>query len=234
MKRIAVTGGSGGVGRHVVLDLLAHGYDVINLDCARPAQHVCPFVKLDVTNYPAVFAALRGCEAVVHLAANPSPDQEHMEAAERFNHNTVSVFNVFNAAAAHGIRRVVWASSDTVLGYPYERVRPLYFPVDEAHPVQPQNGYALSKYLCEELARQVSRLWGLSIIGLRFSNIHYTDPAGRAHYGAVPGYWTSPFQRKFNLWGYVDVRDAVQSVRLGLEADVSGAECSTLLQPTRS
>lgn len=224
MQRIAVTGGSGGAGSHVILDLLARGYEVINLDRAKPASKVCPFIKIDLTNYKAVFSALTNCTAIVHLGANPSPDEDHATGADRFNHNTAGVFNVFNAAAALGIQRVIWASSDTVLGYPYEKVQPLYLPADELHPAQPQNGYALSKSICEELARQMSRAFGMTIIGLRFSNIHYPNPALRTNYGLVPGYWSDPRKRKFNLWGYVDVRDVAQSVRLSLKADIAGAE----------
>ena len=70
----------------------------------------------------------------------------------------------------------------------------------------------------------MSRLHGMTIIGLRFSNIHYADPAMRTNYTLVPGYWDNPLKRKFNLWGYVDVRDVVQSVRLCLEAGIVGAE----------
>ncbi len=224
MERIAVTGGSGGAGSHVIGDLLERGYEVVNLDREKPAKTVCPFIKLDLTNYRAVFTALSSCQAVIHLGANPSPDHDHATGAERFNHNTAGVFNVFNAAAASGIRRVVWASSDTVLGYPYDRVTPRYLPADDLHPVQPQNGYALSKSICEELARQMSRLYDMTIIGLRFSNIHYADPTRRANYSLVPHHWDHPEKRKFNLWSYVDVRDVVQSVRLSLEADLTGAE----------
>jgi nucleoside-diphosphate-sugar epimerase len=124
---------------------------------------------------------------------------------------------VFAAAARLGLQRVVWASSETTLGLPFERP-PDYAPVDEAH-MYPETSYALSKVLGEEMARQFSRWSGIPIIGLRFSNIMVRDD-----YERFPSYWDDPHLRKWNLWGYVDESHVAQSVRLALEADVDGAD----------
>ena len=124
---------------------------------------------------------------------------------------------VFAAAARLGLQRVVWASSETTLGLPFERP-PDYAPVDEAH-MYPETSYALSKVLGEEAARQFSRWSGIPFIGLRFSNIMVRDD-----YERFPTYWDDPRLRKWNLWGYVDESHVAQSVRLALEADVDGAD----------
>lgn len=112
---------------------------------------------------------------------------------------------------------MVWASSETTLGLPFDRP-PDYAPVDESH-VYPETSYALSKVLGEELARQFSRWSGVPFIGLRFSNVMV-----REDYERFAGFQDDPHLRKWNLWGYVDESHVAQGVRLALEADVSGAE----------
>lgn len=224
MKKVVVTGGSGGSGRYVVRHLLEQGYDVLNLDRAAPNEDLAPFQAVDLTDYSQTAAAMNGYETVVHFGANPNPDFDFVTGADRFKNNTIGAFNVFNAAVALGMKRIVWASSETVLGFPFDDVRPDSLPVDEQHALKPQNSYALSKVVCEELARQMNRLYGIPIISLRFSNILYTGTDHPANYEALPGYWPDPFSRKFNLWGYIDARDAARSVRLSLEAGIDTAE----------
>ena len=130
----------------------------------------------------------------------------------------LSTYNVFEAARLLGLRRVVWASSETILGLPFEREPPAYAPIDEEHPARPESSYALSKLLAEELGRQLHRWSGTPYVALRFSNI--MEPGGLR---AVPSFWSDATLRRWNLWGYVDARDVAQSCRLALEADV-GAE----------
>lgn len=217
--RVVVTGGSGGAGRHVVRDLLDAGYDVVTVDLVDDGQ--APFVELDLRDGAAVLEVLAGADAVVHLAANPAPDTDPVSGTERFEHNTVTTFNVFWAAGVHGVPRVVWASSETVLGYPFT-TPPRYLPVDEDH-VAPSNGYALSKVACEELARWMHALHGTTFVGLRYSNVMHTDPEQAASYARLPDAWADPHARKENLWGYIDARDAGRAARLALEADLTGA-----------
>ncbi|GGA68375.1 UDP-glucose 4-epimerase [Neiella marina] len=218
MKRIAVTGGSGGAGRYVVQELLNHGYDVLNLDIAEPTEKLCPFQKIDLTNYQAVQGALREVDSVVHFASSPEPDFDFDTGAERFKNNTLATYNVFQAAAAHGFKRVVWASSETVLGFPFENNKPVVVPVTEDDAVQPQNSYALSKVALETIADHFATVYGVSIISLRYSNILYTHTDHPANYQAIPDYWSDPASRKFNLWGYVDARDSAVAARLALES----------------
>ena len=129
-------------------------------------------------------AALHGADAVVHLAANPKPDSTLVEGAGRFYGNTMSTYNIFNAATLLGIKRVVWASSETVLGLPFVDPPPNFAPVDESH-TYPNSSYALSKAVCEEMARQFYRWSGTSFVGLRFSNIMN----GMQAYERFPGFW---------------------------------------------
>jgi nucleoside-diphosphate-sugar epimerase len=226
MTRIAVTGGNGKAGRAVVRDLLEHGHDVLNIDRVPSTnslvlESLAPYLPADVTDFGQTLEALSGgetlpgIEAVVHLAAVPSP--VHATPDQVFRTNITSTHTVFSAAARLGLQRVVWASSETTLGLPFARP-PDYAPVDEAH-VYPESSYALSKVLGEEMARQFNRWSGIPIIGLRFSNIMI-----RQDYDEFPAFSDDPQLRKWNLWGYVDESHVTQSVRLALEADLAGAD----------
>jgi nucleoside-diphosphate-sugar epimerase len=227
MTKIAVTGGSGKAGRAVVRDLLEHGHDVLNVDLvpsadSRNPDSPAPLLLADLTDFGQTLEALSGgermpgIEAVVHLAAIPSPI--HATPDTVFRTNITSTHTVFAAAARLGLKRVVWASSETTLGLPFDRP-PDYAPIDEQHELRPESSYALSKVLGEEMARQFHRWSAIPIIGLRFSNV-----MERADYERFPSYWEDPHLRKWNLWGYVDESHVAQSVRLALEADVAGAD----------
>jgi nucleoside-diphosphate-sugar epimerase len=189
---------------------------VLSIDLVRSPELSCRQLVADVTEYGQAVDALRGARAVVHLAAIPAPGLQPDEVT--FRANTASTFNVFSAAPLLGLERVVWASSETVLGLPFEREPPAYAPIDEEHPLLPNFAYALSKLVGEELARQFHRWTGIPYVGLRFSNV--MEPHD---YERFPSYWEDAALRKWNLWGYVDARDVAQSCRLALSADV-GAE----------
>ena len=217
MKTTVVTGGSGKAGRAVVDDLTTQGFDVLNADIAATANPDAPDRRVDLTDLGQTVEALHGADAVVHLAAIPAP---RIETPERtFYTNITSTYNVFHAARVLSIKRVVWASSETTLGLPFEREKPAYAPIDEQHPLYPESSYALSKVLSEEMARQFARWEGMSFVGLRISNIMEEHD-----YERFPEFWDDPYLRKWNLWGYVDARDVAQACRLGLEAEIDGAE----------
>jgi nucleoside-diphosphate-sugar epimerase len=222
MKRVIVTGGSGKVGRACVEELLQHGYEVFNVDQARPTKALCPFTRVDLTDFGQTVEALsgiddlyHGVEAVVHLAAIPAPAQ--FSNSVTFTVNTVSTYNIFEAVRKLGIKNVVWASSETLLGIPYN-VPPPYLPVDEEYPARPETSYSLSKLLGEEMAKQYCR-WDqdLKIVGLRFSNVMEPED-----YAKFPGYDSDAKLRGWNLWGYIDSRDAAQAIRKALEAPLKG------------
>lgn len=216
-RSIVVTGGSGKAGRPVVRRLVEAGYRVLNVDLAPSPENVARFLRADLTEFGQVIDALKGADAVVHLAAIPAPRMQTDEVT--FRTNITSTYNVFSAAATLGLKRVVWASSETVLGLPFERVQPDYAPIDELSPLYPESAYALSKVTGEELARQFNRWSGIPFIALRFSNVIEPDD-----YARFSGFWGDPNLRKWNLWGYVDARDVARACQRALEADVSGAE----------
>jgi nucleoside-diphosphate-sugar epimerase len=220
MGRVVVTGGSGKAGRAVVRDLLEHGQDVLSVDLVPSPSHEVAReqqIVADLTDYGETVEVLRGADSVVHLAAIPAPGLRPDELT--FRVNTTSTYNVFSAAPLLGLRRVVWASSETVLGLPFEREQPAYAPIDEEHPPYPEFSYALSKLISEEMARQFNRWTGIPYVGLRFSNIMEPED-----YERFPGFWDDAALRRWNLWGYVDARDVAQACRLALESDLGGAE----------
>lgn len=217
MKRIVVTGGSGKAGRAVVRDLLEHDYDVLNVDLAPSIDPVAPFLKADLTDFGQTVEALADAHGLVHLAAIPAPGM--LPEQKTFQINMSSTYNVFAAAALHKYERVVWASSETTFGLPFDDPQPHYAPVDERHQLYPQSSYALSKVAGEELGRHFARWTGIPYIALRFSNV--MEPHD---YARFESWQDNPNVRKWNLWSYVDGRDAAQSCRLGLTADISGAE----------
>ena len=224
MTRVVVTGGSGKVGRACVADLLAHGYDVVNVDSVPPGEESCPFVQADLTDFGQALEVLsevddrlRNIDALVHLAAIPAPGRNPN--AVIFKVNTLSTYNVFEAARRVGIRNIVWASSETVLGLPFDSPPP-FAPVDEEYTGRPESAYSLSKLLGEEMAKQFCR-WDpeLKTIGLRFSNV--MEPAD---YARFPSFDADARLRKWNLWAYIDARDAAQAIRLAIEAPIKGAD----------
>ncbi len=214
--KVAVTGASGKAGRACVRELLHREHDVRSVDVVPPVEPAAPFLFADLTDFGQTVECLAGVEAVVHLAAIPAPNI-HTEQAT-FRTNMLSTYNVFEAARLLRLDRVVWASSETILGLPFDREPPAYAPIDEEHPPRPESSYALSKLLSEELGRQLHRWTGTPHVALRFSNI--MEPPD---YERFPSFWSDASLRRWNLWGYVDARDVAQSCRLALDADV-GAE----------
>ncbi|HEY9411388.1 MAG TPA: NAD(P)-dependent oxidoreductase [Jiangellaceae bacterium] len=221
---IIVTGGSGQAGRACVRDLREHGYDVTSVDLVAPADPDVRHSRVDLTDFGQTVAAFSAVDdriadvtGIVHLAAIRAPGLAPN--ATTFATNTLSTYNVFEAARVLGIRNVVWASSETVLGLPFDTPPP-YVPVDEDYPGRPESAYSLSKLVGETMAEQFCR-WDptMKIIGLRLSNV--MDPE---HYAAFRDFQDDPARRKWNLWGYIDARDAAQAIRLALESDLAGAE----------
>ena len=215
--RVCVTGGSGRAGRAVVADLLEHGFGVVSTDLVAPrvGPGAAVTIRTDLTDYGQAAEVLAGVDAVVHLANIPAPGIH--TPAVTFNANVAMNFNVFRAASEAGVARVVWASSETTLGLPFD-VPPRYAPVDEDHYPVPTTTYALSKVASETIAGHIAQWSGIPFIALRFSNI-----LGPADYQEFPSYWEDPTARKWNLWGYIDERDAATACRLALGADITGS-----------
>jgi UDP-glucose 4-epimerase len=211
---ILVTGGSGLVGRYVV-DVLSQTHKVSILDIREPASPK-PFYWVDIMNLPALVNALsHGFDAIVHMAGIPHPLDE---AAEKvFMVNVVGTFNVLEAAAKCDIKRVVFISSESVLGFAFmaHLMSPEYIPINEEHPLRPQDPYGLSKLLAEQICRSYSLRHSIQTVCLRPPWIWVPGKEEIKMYrGLVREYpkWSK------NLWAYVHVLDLASAVLLALEA----------------
>ncbi|QCB93566.1 NAD-dependent epimerase/dehydratase family protein [Cellulomonas shaoxiangyii] len=227
--RIAVTGGSGKLGRTVVATLREAGHAVTNLDVV--GERGPGFVRVDLTDHGQALDALAGVDdqhggldAVVHLAAVPAPGM--LPDAETFRVNVLSTYHVLQAARRLGIRTVVQASSETVLGLPFDTPPP-YVPVDEDYPGRPETAYSLSKHLGETMAEQMTR-WdpALRVVSLRFSNV--MDPED---YAQFPSFDADAAGRRWNLWGYIDGRDGATAVLRALEGRAPGHHVYVIASP---
>ncbi|MGI4733608.1 MAG: NAD-dependent epimerase/dehydratase family protein [Janthinobacterium lividum] len=224
--RVLVTGGAGKLGKVCVADLLAHGYDVFVVDTVPVKEAPC--IIADLSDFGQTLDALssvgkeiyagvapQAFDAIVHLAAFPTPRQ--YPDAHLFQNNIMGTYNIFEAARRLGIHNVIWASSETTLGEPFENDAP-YAPVDEDYPLRAKSAYALAKVLMEEMARQFSyQTPDLKLVGLRFSNV--MEPAD---YTKFPAYNDDPEERKWNMWAYIDARDGAQAIRKAIEWQATG------------
>lgn len=223
MPVVAVTGGSGKLGRAVVRELVAHGWTVMNVDRVPSPDPVSRFLRIDLTDFGQVVEAFTGIdqahtgvEAVVHLGAIPGPAQAGNAAT--FVNNLTSTYHVFSAARLAGVKNVVWASSETLFGYPFD-ADPERLPLDESCEPRPNADYALEKLLAETAAGQFCRRDpALSMTGLRFSNV-----LDENDYPDVPSWQSDPLLRRWNLWSYIDTRDGARAVRLALEKPRPGS-----------
>lgn len=219
--RIAVTGGSGKLGRSTVDRLRHDGHDVVGLDLVGAAGS--GFTRVDLGDYGQTLDSLlgitarhSGLDALVHLAAIPVnglvPD------VTTFHSNMSVTFNVLHACLRAGIRTVVYASSITAAGFPFHEP-PAYLPLDEDCPPRANNTYGLVKVLEEAAAAQLAR-WepDLSLTGLRFTNV-----TGPGEYGPFAERGHDPTYRRDLLWSYVDARDGAAAVALALAAAHPGA-----------
>jgi nucleoside-diphosphate-sugar epimerase len=224
VTHVIVTGGTGKLGRAVLADLVAHGYRVLNVDQRMPKDPVAPTVRADLRDFGQVIGALSGVDehkgpfdAVVHLAAIPAPGL--FANAHTFANNVPATYNVLEACRVLGIKNVVLASSETVLGLPFDKPPP-YAPVDEEYYPRPETAYSLGKLVDETIAQQYAR-WdpALKIAALRFSNVMDIED-----YKAFPSFDSDARKRKWNLWSYIDARDGAQAVRKAIEARFTGFE----------
>lgn len=226
--KLAITGGSGGVGRAVVALALAEGHTVVSLDrlALTEAPAGVTAVEADLADYDGLVAALTGCEALIHLAAIPSPGA-HPD-PEVHNNNVVGSYNALRAAAEVGIRRVCQASSVNAIGLAYSRhPRFDYFPLDEAHPTYNEDPYSLSKWLCEQQADSFVRRYDMTIASLRFHWVVETREFAREHtrhYDGVPEF-------KRALWGYVRRDATARACLLGVTAAFTGHEAFFIVAP---
>lgn len=232
MDTIAVTGGSGRLGRGVVQQLALQGHRVRNLDRVAVDDQPVGDIEtmlIDVMDYDAVRRALEGCSAVVHLAANTRPVDAPWQVI--YANNTVSSYNVLYAAAGLGIKKVCMASSINATGAAYSAApRFDYFPLDELHPTYNEDPYSLSKWVLELQGESIARRFaGMTIASLRFHAIYdnladFMDWARNAE----------PARVAKNLWGRVSHDASVNACLLALQASFIGHEAFYIVAPTTS
>src|SRR6476659_2448830 len=232
--RIFFTGGSGKAGRHVAPYLAEQGHHVTNADLVPLEHPAVADLRVDLTDAGETYSALAGLatfeelelpeqptyDAVVHFAAVPrillTSD------AATYATNVVSTYNVLEAATRLGVRKIVFASSETTYGICFaqgER-RPIYVPVDEEHPTVPEDAYAMSKGAGEVTAASFHARTGADIYGLRINNV--IEPEEYAE--LFPPFLEDPSLRRRNLFAYIDTRDLAQLTLRCLETDGLGFE----------
>ncbi|MDE2854068.1 MAG: NAD(P)-dependent oxidoreductase [Chloroflexota bacterium] len=228
-KKVLVSGSDGRIGRATVEELHAHGYAVTPADL-NPRQPWGTQV-IDFQDLGQVIGVMQGQDAVIHLAAIPSPDYHTADVV--FRTNVLSTFNVLEAATILGVKNITLASSISALGYAFRHrpFNPHYLPIDEAHPLLSQDCYGLSKMIGEELAEGfLRRAPDMSLVSLRFTAVF--DEAARAWLPAARQAPTNDASTYGAFWTFVDVRDAAAVCRLALEYDAAGHEAFYICAPT--
>ena len=228
--KIAVTGGTGRVGRAIVELAVADGHEVVNIDQTPPVKDISQpnlsFIQADLTDYHVFVQAIRGCEALIHMAAIPAPGQ-HPD-YEVHNNNVVASYNALRAAVEVGITRVCQASSVNAIGLAYSRWPHFdYFPLDEQHPTYNEDPYSLSKWICEEQGNSFARRYEKMVIAsLRFHGVvpERSDMVQAVHRGHADAMTK-------NLWAYTLSAAAARSCLLSLTADFAGHEVFYIVAP---
>lgn len=228
--KIVVTGAAGKIGRWTVRTLLEAGHEVKASDrLLREESASTDFVQADLRDYGQVCQLLKGSEAVVHLGNIPTDVRNTPQAI--FENNMLVNFNVLEALKDFDIPKLVWASSETVLGYPFIPEELSYLPLDEEHPTTVKSAYAMAKLLTEQLAGMFHNLTKAQaqIVALRFANIYEPD-----EYQKIPTmHWNEKEKdlQKKNGWAYCDVRDAARACLLAVEKNDLGNQIFHITAP---
>lgn len=234
--RILVTGARGKVGRAAVTELVTAGHDVLCTDLGVPTYErglvgEPRYVRADLTDAGAAFGLVRGMDAVVHCAAIPEPSQDIAHTV--FANNLLAAFNLIEACVRFGVGRLVNLSSETVPGMHFaERpFEPAYFPIDEDHPVRPQDPYALGKHFAEQLCDAAVRRSDLRCITIRPTWVQdsssYARNLGPMIHAAAAG---TP-EPTLNGWSYIDAYDLAVALRLAAESSLPGHEVMYVCSP---
>ena len=230
--RILVTGSRGKVGSVAAARLLHLGHDVRATDLApatyeRDEAGQPAYVRADLTDAGACYALVDGCDAVVHAGAIPDPQHEAPHVV--FANNLVATFNVLEAAVRLGVRRVLHVSSETAPGFafPYRPQLPHYVPVDEDHPLEPQDPYALSKVFGEQLCDAAVRRSDVTCVSVRPSWVQWEGNYARSLGPLV----RDAAEPSASLGSYTDVYDLADALALACTAEVAGHEVVYVANP---
>ncbi|GHA18494.1 NAD-dependent epimerase [Devosia pacifica] len=226
--KIAITGASGGIGRALVKEAETRGHTVVGIDRVEHPDAAETdrrrFVLAETDDFEALKNAFAGCDAVIHMAAIPSPGRlpDHVV----HNNNVVGSYNVLQAAAENGILRVCQASSVNAIGHAFSRQpRYDYLPIDEQHPNYSEDPYSLSKWICEQQADAfVRRYPDMKIASMRFHLV--CDNREQAI-----SYYTSYAEPLKHLWAYTRRDAAADACLLSLEANFEGHEAFYVVSP---
>jgi UDP-glucose 4-epimerase len=234
--RILVTGARGKVGRATVDALLAAGHDVTATDLGapvfeRPDPGSAAYLQAELTDAGQAYAIVRGHDAVIHVAAIPEPTRHPAHVV--FHNNVMSTFNMIEAAVRWGVGRFVNVSSETAPGWFFaERPwLPDYLPVDEEHPLRPQDPYAMSKVVGEQLMDAAVRRSDVRCVSIRPSWVQYEANIEHNLGPIVRGAGDEP---SAGFWSYVDLYDLAEALRLAAESDLPGHELFYIAQPDNS
>lgn len=226
--RVLVTGTSGKVGPWVAREFASHGWDVLAIDQRQPAssEFYNRTIALDDLGQVYGVMALFRPDAVVHMAAIPHPAAHAPDVV--FRNNTMTTYNILQAASDLGVRKAVTASSESAYGlvFAHRPFNPLYLPLDEEHPLLPQDPYALSKQVGENTCAMFHRQSGMQAVSLRLGNVVTPED-----YAQFPRIQANPEEQKSVFWSYIDARDIGAFCRLAVEADGLGAETYCIAAP---
>jgi nucleoside-diphosphate-sugar epimerase len=241
-KRVVFTGGTGKAGRHALPHLMSKGYELLNVDLKSFDHPGIDTLIADLTDSGQAFNVLTTHfsrdgfksgrppappDAVVHFAAIPrvriEPDNE------TFRQNTISTYNIIEAAAKLGVRKIVIASSETTYGVCFAEGDKNFhsFPLEESYDVDPMDSYGLSKVVNEKTARAFAMRYGIDIYALRIANV--IEPH---EYDRFPGFLADPPSRKRNAWSYIDARDLGEIVHLAIQKDGLGFQVFNAVNDT--
>jgi UDP-glucose 4-epimerase len=205
--QVLVTGGSGTIGKYIVSELIKH-HKVGILDIKEPECPQCRFHWADIMNLPALIKILSEYDAVVHLAGIPHPLDRPPEKV--FTTNVFGTFNIMEAACKTKVKKVIFASSESTLGFAFrtKNFSPEYFPIDENHPLQPQDPYGLSKVCCEQILKSYSLKTEIQTISLRMPWVWVPEKEMVDFYKNLVSEYDKWHK---NLWAYIHVFDAAQA-----------------------
>ncbi|MDR1301615.1 MAG: NAD(P)-dependent oxidoreductase [Treponema sp.] len=165
MKTVLITGGNGRMGRCIAKGLRAAGFQVVS--ASRTPNEELGVVSLDVRDSEACIAIMKGVDVVIHMAYYLKCDKFREEQVPT---NIIGTWNIYEAAAKNGVKRMIFGSSNHAVGY-YQRTDELRD--DSMH--RPDSSYGLSKCFSELCGRYFSDRYGISVINVRIGSFSHDN-----------------------------------------------------------